>query len=206
MINIISYCPSSGGNHLRNIVALCGRFEDQWPWDWVKQQSLGLSVYYENRHPQGEVQELPGRNLREVYIDQMLANHDRDYLIHGHFGELARYRNQLLQLGPKRLLILSLEDKESRKKLLQRQDRLGQQIHPYWLDEEQIYLYRFNIYQTFFSIPSENISTVDIGEFWNPCLSKDILARLESFFDVEIDHDKAQEIHRLWYGFNFTDL
>lgn len=204
MINIISYCPSSGGNHLKNIVSLCGLFDDQWPWDWVKEQYLGISVYYENRHPQGEVQSLPGRNMREVYVNQMLSHNDRDYLIHGHFGELALYREQLLQLGPKKILILSLEDVEARKKLLQRQDRLGQQIHPYWLDEEQIYLYRPAIYQTFFSIPEDSISVIDIGEFWRSSLSTNMLEKIESFFDIKIDHEKAQEIHRLWHTFNFS--
>lgn len=206
MINIVAYCPSSGGNHLKNIISLCGKFEDQWPWDWVKEQYLGISVYYENRHPQGEVQSLPGRNLRRVYIDHMLENQDRDYLIHGHFGELALHRESLIRLGQKKLLVLSLENENSRKLLLERQNRLGQQIHPYWLDEEQIYLYRPDIYRTFLSVPAENIVTLDIGEFWNPTLDSAMLSRIETFFDVEIDHDKAQEIHQLWWNFNFVGL
>ncbi len=201
MIYIIAYPPCAGGNHLKNIVSLDGKFDDQWPWQWVRDQTVGLDVYYDKKRPmRGEVQSLPGRNLHEVFVDHILENPDRDFLIHGHFGELALYRQQLLQMPDKKVLMLTIDCASEREWLINRQTRLGQNNHPYWVNEEQIYLYRTDIYQTYFGIDS--VQSLPLTKMMSDTLEPDFFNQLNEFFDINIDTIKAQEIHKIWAELN----
>lgn len=202
-VNVIAYAPGGGGNHLRNLVALDGRFNDQWPWAWIKEQYLGHQVYSMLTQPQGTAHAMPGRNLHSVFIDHMLANPDRDYLIHGHFGELALYRDQLRCMADTRFLLISLDDADSRNLLTQRQIRLNQRSHPYWIEEEQLFLYQPYLYQRYFD--TRLTHAIALRHLWNRDLkAHDILSQISDFFGVTIDPTRAQQLHNTWCDLNFA--
>lgn len=201
MIYIIAYPPCAGGNHLKNIVGLDGRFDNQWPWDWVREQTIGLDVYYDKKRPmRGEVQSLPGRNLHEVFVEHILQTPNRDFLIHGHFGELAQYKSQLQQMPNKKVLMLTIDQAHEREWLINRQTRLGQNNHPYWVNEEQIYLYRSDMYHSYFGVDS--VGSLPLSELMSPILSSKFFSTLNEIFDTTLDKSKAQELHSIWYHLN----
>lgn len=201
MIYIIAYPPCAGGNHLKNIASLGGKFDDQWPWQWVREQTIGLDVYYNRKQPmRGEVQSLPGRNLHSVFVDHIMQTPDHDFLIHGHFGELALHRDQIRQMPNKKVLILTIDQEHEREWLIKRQNRLGQNSHPYWVNEEQIYLYRKDMYQSYFGIDA--VETLPLGALIADSLDTTFFDTLDGFFETAIDRDKAQEIHTIWTELN----
>jgi hypothetical protein len=200
-VNVIAYAPGGGGNHLRNLVALDGRFEDQWPWDWVREKYLGNQVYSPRTQPQGTAHAIPGRNLHGVFVDHIRENPGRDYVIHGHFGELALHRDKLCDLDT-RFLLITLDDAESRRLLTQRQNRLAQRSHPYWIEEEQLYLYQPLMYQQYFN--AKHTHTIPLSDFWHRDLAQhSIVQQISGFFQVTIDHEQAQQLHNIWCDLNF---
>lgn len=201
-VNIIAYPPGGGGNHLRNLCDLDGRFQDQWPWDWVTQQRVGLRPYDEPLGQPGEVHSLPGRNIHEVFVHEITANPDRDYLVQGHFGELAPHAATIRQWPQVRWLIVTIDSPEDRHLLRRRQQRL--QYHPYWLDEEQIFLYRAEMYIYFFGAVSVNIYLLPLRALWQQDLDHgSVLDTLQDAFDLEIDTETAQILHHKWCQLNF---
>lgn len=201
MIYIIAYPPCAGGNHLKNIASLGGKFDDQWPWQWVREQTIGLDVYYNRKQPmRGEVQSLPGRNLHSVFVDHIMQTEGRDFLIHGHFGELALHRDQIRQMPDKKVLILTIDQEHEREWLIKRQNRLGQNSHPYWVNEEQIYLYRQDMYRSYFGIDAA--ATLPLGALMADSLDITFFDTVDSFFETAIDREKAQEIHTIWTELN----
>lgn len=201
-INIIAYPPGGGGNHLRNLCDLDGRFQEQWPWDWVKQQRVGLRPYDIPPGPPGEVHSLPGRNIHEVFVEQITANHVGDYLLHGHFGELACHAEEIRSWPGVRWLLVTMNDPKDRGLLRQRQQRL--QYHPYWLDEEQIYLYRPEMYTHYFSAVPQNICELPLRDLWQKDItSNGVLVTLERAFDLVIDSEICQMLHSKWFNLNF---
>lgn len=200
-VNVIAYAPGGGGNHLRNLVALDGRFEDQWPWDWVREKYLGNRVYSPSTQPQGTAHAIPGRNLHGVFVDHIRDNPNRDYIIHGHFGELALQRHKLQDLDT-RFLLISLDDANSRRLLTERQRRLNQRNHPYWIEEEQPYLYQPYMYQQYFA--ARQIHVIPLEHFWHRDLSTHgIVEQIKDFFAVNIDAAQAQHLHSIWCDLNF---
>lgn len=201
MIYIIAYPPCAGGNHLKNIVSLSGKFDDQWPWQWVQEQTIGLAVYYDKKQPmRGEVQSLPGRNLHGVFVDHILQTPDRDFLIHGHFGELALHRDQIRQIPDKKVMMITIDQQHERDWLINRQNRLGQHNHPYWVNEEQIYLYQQDMYRSYFGI--SEVQTLPLSTLIAESLDATFFDTLDGFFESIIDRSKAQEIHTIWTELN----
>jgi hypothetical protein len=201
-INIISYAPGGGGNHLKNLVDLGGKFCNQWPWEWVQEQYIGLKSYYEPQEFSGAVHSLPGRNIHEVFIEQIQQQQDREYLLHGHFGEIAPYADIIRTWGKVRWLILTIDDAIDRDLLRARQQRLG--YHPYWLDEEQIFLYRSKMYQYYFNANIEQIHLLPLHDLWNRnMVNSDSIKIIESAVGVEIDRNSAEILHNKWCDLNF---
>ena len=201
-IHIISYPPGGGGNHLKNLCCLNGRFKDQWPWAWVKEQSVGLRPYYQPAGPQGEVHSLPGRNIHEVFVQHISDNLTGDYLLHGHFGELAAYAADIRQWAHVRWLVETMDDQLDRDNLRARQQRL--QYHPYWLDEEMIYLYRPEMYTKYFGADPDHITCISVSQVWDRDLVISGMARnLAVAFGVQLPMPQAQDLHDRWCELNF---
>jgi hypothetical protein len=201
-INIIAYPPGGGGNHLRNLCDLDGRFQDQWPWPWVREQHVGLAPYDCPQRQPGTVHSLPGRNIHEVFVQHINQCLDGDYLLQGHFGELALHAHAIRTWPDTRWLVLTMDHQQDRQWLRQRQRRLG--YHPYWLDEEQIFLYRPDMYIHFFGAKKNNINTIAVHQLWQRDITASkTLEGIEKAFSVGIDPDMAQALHHKWCDLNF---
>ena len=198
MLTIVCYPPGAGGNHFKNILCLDQSFANSKDLDIIK-------VYYKNKEEEiGEVPAIPGRNVHEYFIDQLCSDVDRDYILQCHFGEIAVYRDRIINLD-KKLIILTIDQSNDRRMLEKRQNQLGQNIHPYWLDEELLLLYQPLMYTIYFGIPESNIMTIPINHFWNPDLdTHSIVDRTNDFLGKKIPKDQAQKLHDRWQEINYN--
>jgi hypothetical protein len=192
---IVSYCPAAGGNHLKNILSLSSTFANRLEMD--------LSVYDCADQTSGTVHSIRGRNVQDIFIDRMQAHPDQCWLLSGHFGELAPVKSALSTVD-KKFIIVTIDNSVDRRLLANRQQRLGQQCHPYWLEEEQQYLYQPSMYQTYFDVPAENIATVSLYDLWHPTLCNGgVINKINDFLKINIDPDSAQNLQQKWWQGNF---
>jgi hypothetical protein len=192
---IVAYCPSAGGNHLKNILSLSSAFANQ--------EEMDLTVYDRADQTSGTVHSVNGRNVQDVFIDRMTQQPDQCWLLSGHFGELALVRNRLLSVDRK-FLIVTIDTVMDRRLLERRQQRLGQQCHPYWLEEEQLYLYQPIMYQTYFGVDPANIATVSLYDLWHPTLKDHaVITKINEFLNIDIDAERAQNLQQKWWHSNF---
>jgi hypothetical protein len=192
---IIAYPPSGGGNHLKNMLCLDASFANSSDLD-------------RNRYTRGEreVHSTPGRNMQEYRIDQA-ESAEQDYILHGHFGELAPWRNRINAIEDKKWILITIDTNRDRYLLANRQQRLGQWGHEYYLNEEQFYLYQPEFYQTYFTGRSENIYTIALNDFWHHDLQQyEIIKRLNSFLNKNVDQSQAQFLHNHWHKNNQIDF
>lgn len=193
---IVAYCPSAGGNHLKNILSLSPTFANQAEMD--------LSVYDRADQTSGAVHSVNGRNVQDIFIDRMQAHPDQCWLLSGHFGELAPVRSALSEVD-KKFIIVTIDNSVDRRLLTNRQQRMGQQCHPYWLDEEQPYLYQPKMYQTYFDVDSANIATISLYDLWHPTLCNHaVINKLNDFLNINIDLESAQNLQQKWWQGNFN--
>lgn len=187
---------------MKNLIDLSGRFNDQWPWPWVKQQHVGLTPYDDPPGMPGEVHALPGRNIHDVFIEHICKNAEKSYLLHGHFGELASHAAKIRSWNAVRWLLLSIDSEQDRAILRSRQHRLV--YHPYWLDEEQLFLYEPSMYVHYFNACPANICVLPLNKFWNRDLdASQTLDILDQWYQVRIDRDRAKLLHDKWHKLNF---
>jgi hypothetical protein len=192
---IVAYCPSAGGNHLKNILSLSSSFANQ--------KEMDLTVYDRADQTSGAVHSINGRNVQDIFIDRMLDRPDQCWLLSGHFGELALVRESLVHVD-KKFLIITLDQSIDRQLLERRQQRLGQQCHPYWLEEEQLYLYQPEMYRTYFNVDSANIATISLYDLWHPTLCDHaVLTKINQFLNIDIDVESAQNLQQKWWNSNF---
>ena len=192
---IVAYCPAAGGNHLKNILSLSSSFANYAEMD--------LTVYDRADHTSGAVHSINGRNVQDVFIDRMLDQPNQCWLLSGHFGELASVRNQLLTVD-KKFLIVTINNVLDLRLIELRQRRLGQQCHPYWLEEEQLYLYQSLMYQTYFNVDPANIATVSLYDLWHPTLQDGtVITKINQWLDINIELDTAQDLQKKWWHSNF---
>lgn len=200
-IYIIAYPPGGGGNHAKNIVELSERFKPHWPWDWVAEQTVGLAPYDKPLGVPGEVHSLPGRNLHAVFFDHIMQVENQIFLLHGHFGELALYREYFRSWPNTRWLIISIDQQIDRDLLRKRQNRL--QYHPYWLDEEQYFMYQPELYQLYFNTEPDQIYQLPLNQFWHrDLLQSGTINFLEAVFETNITPWQAQSLHTKWIKLN----
>jgi len=192
----VAYCPAAGGNHLKNILSLSSTFANRGEMD--------LTVYDRADQTSGAVHSIDGRNVQDVFIERMLQHPDQCWLLSGHFGELAPVR-QSLSTVDRKFLIITMNQSIDRRLLERRQHRLGQQCHPYWLEEEQLYLYQPDIYQTYFGVDSTDIATISLYDLWHPTLKDhSVISHINAFLNINIDQDSAQNLQKKWWNSNFA--
>ena len=90
---IIAYPPSGGGNHLKNLLCLSGAFANSG--------DLNLEPYNTGNR---EVHSTPGRNMNEYRMADALFS-TGDFILHGHFGELAPFRSEINNIEQKKFVI-----------------------------------------------------------------------------------------------------
>lgn len=189
---VIAYPPSGGGNHLKNILCLDTSFGNS--------SDLNTEVYASGDR---EVHSTAGRNVSAERVSAAANDPHSMHIIHGHFGELATQRDQINAIIDKKFVVISIDTDRDRYLLNERQHRLGQFGHDYYLNEEQPYLYQSYFYQTYFTGLAENIYTIALNDFWHPDLQRyEIIDRLNSFLNKNVDFDKAQALHRQWHKNN----
>ena len=185
---IIAYPPSGGGNHLKNILCLDP--------DFANSNDLNRDRYVQGDR---EVHSTLGRNLHDQRIAEA-ESATRDYILHGHFGELALWRNRINAISNKRWIVLSIDTTRDKNLLNSRQHQLGQFGHEYYLTEEQPYLYHADIYRTYFTSTPENVYTIALNDFWHGDLGHyKIIEQLNNFLNKNVDITQAQVLHRYWH-------
>jgi hypothetical protein len=188
---IIAYPPSGGGNHLKNMLCLDNSF--------VNSADLNIDIYVNGER---EVHSTDGRNMQEFRM-QAAETASGDYILHGHFGELAPWRNRINAIGDKKWILISFDTNRDRALLNERQRRLGQWGHEYYLNEEQPYLYQPEFYQSYFTGQAEHIYNIAIDNLWNPSLEQSrIIQQLNVFLNKNIDQAQAQFLHSHWHTNN----
>ena len=188
---IIAYPPSGGGNHLKNLLCLSGAFANS--------NDLNLEPYETGNR---EVHSTSGRNMNEYRMSAALAS-SGDFILHGHFGELAPYRKTINSIQNKRFVIVTIDAPQDRRLLQNRQSRLGQQSHEYYLHEEQYFLYQSAMYSTYFTGEESAIFSFPLTELWHPVINYTTAwDRLNSFLGINIDLAQAQQLHDQWRANN----
>lgn len=192
----ILYAPGAGGNHLKNLLCLSEAYANS--------HELDQSVYDAQDRCPGEVWCVGGRNLQPMFFDRMHHDASSRSILIAHFGELAQHQHAITTAPQPQLVIITLPPDHSRRQLQHRQQRLGQNIHPYWLDEELPWCYTTRMYQTYFEIPEHDCIELDLGDFWQPdfCTSP-ALDRLEMFLRITVPRDQAHTLHHKWMCSNF---
>jgi hypothetical protein len=191
---IISYIPGAGGNHLKNLMCTYSGFANS--------NELNVDVYNEQTQPPGTAHSVPGRNLHDQVIDRAVNSPDQHWLMLGHFGELALWREQINSISNKKWILITLNTQLDRNLLETRHERLQQHIHPYWLNEEQLYLYQPAIYHSYFPGHTDNVLTISLKEFWNPKVDT-VIGKINKFLDIDIPVEPVQQLHDLWWKYNF---
>jgi len=193
---IVAYPPGAGGNHIKNLLCTYPGFGNSG--------DLNTKVYIEDTQPPGTVHSKPGRNVTTDLFETVEANPEKCYIIHGHFGELAPFRQQINRIS-KKFILIAFDNKIDQQLLDYRQGRLGHRQHPYYIEEEQPFLYRTELYTTYFTANTEDICVIPLYEIWHPDLNQHkIVERLNIFLNINMDHNQAQSIHDLWWKNNFN--
>lgn len=190
---VIAYPPSGGGNHLKNLLCLAGTYENS--------HELNTENYTNGSR---EVHSTPGRNMNQWRIDQAKATVG-DYIIHGHFGELAPFREEIYNIVDKKIVCITIDTIRDRDLLKTRQHRLGQHNgNKYYLDEEQFYLYRPNMYQTYFGSENTPVFSYPLAELWQPKLTHShYWHQMCEFLGAVIDIEPVEFLHSKWRSNNF---
>ena len=185
---VIVYPPAGGGNHLKNMLCLDASFANS--------NDLNRQNYVKGNR---EVHSTPGRNMQEYRMNEA-ESAEQDYILHGHFGELAPWRDRINAIKDKKFVVVSISTERDQYLLDNRQRRLGQWGHEYYLREEQPYLYQTEFYQTYFTGQPENIYTIALNDVWHPDLKhSQIIQQLNSFLNKHVDVEQAQALHRQWH-------
>lgn len=193
---VIAYPPSGGGNHLKNILCLDSSFGNS--------SDLNRDVYTQGKR---EVHSTSGRNVSAERVSAAARDPHHEHIVHGHFGELATQRDQINAIVDKKFIIITIDTPRDRYLLNNRQGRLGQMSHEYYLHEEQPYLYQPHFYQTYFTGLPQNIYTIALNDFWHPNLDEyKIVQQLNTFLNKKIDQEQAQFLHTHWHTNNNIDF
>jgi hypothetical protein len=195
----VCYAPGAGGNHLKNLLCtsqevanhheLDRRYYDKWDPE---------------NHAPGEVNCVGGRNIQEIFLDRMHQEPQLCWVMPAHFGELAQHRLSLPDPATVDIIIISIQDPVSRTMLLQRQMRLGQHIHPYWLDEELLHLYQPFMYEKYFGFVASNMLCIELKDFWQrDWVNSQSFLDLKVFFSPMLVDNHCRDLHEKWWDLNF---
>jgi hypothetical protein len=197
MLALTVYVPGAGGNHLKNLLCLSSAYSNSGDLK---------SEVYENPDPQrppGEVWCLGGRNLQEIFFDRMQTSSDHAWTLAAHVGEMFQYQAQLSCVTHKKIILITVDTPEDQRLLLGRQQRLGQHLHPYWLEEELVWLYRPEFICRHFDIDHHCMISISLSEYWrSDFVTSDKFQQVKQFLNIDLDSSRADRYHRLWHKAN----
>lgn len=189
---IINYVPGAGGNHLKNLLCLSNKITNR--------ADLNPEVYDVMQEAVGTVHSSSDRNMTEQRLTEISMDAQGRYVLCGHFGELARYRSLLLDIQKKIFVTITFDQTHEQQWLADRNQRLDQNIHPYWFYEEQPFLYQKEICVDYWR--ADSVLEIPITVFWQPD-SETIIQQLNGFLDLDLDPIRAQSLHTKWWHMNF---
>ena len=193
----IVYMPGAGGNHLKNLLCLSP--------DFANHTELDVSVYDDTSRPPGEVWCVGGRNLQDIFFKRIFDNPGERSVLIAHFGELAQNRDKFLLVPDRRCVVVTMNNPAYRSVLDQRQLRLGQAIHPYWLDEELLWCYRSDMMLRYFGVQAQDCLEIDLADFWHTdMIHNGTLDRICDFVGTAVPKSAALELHHKWIKANFS--
>jgi hypothetical protein len=180
---IIAFPPASGGNHLKNIIAS----------DISKLNYTRVTVHQQ-----------PGDNLSTNQVEAALINPDDLHVLHGHFGEIMSYQNQIRDIKDKKFIIICNDNKNDHDLLSKRRKQLGYFtfIKGEYFEGEQVFLYEPFMYHHYFNIPMENIMNIPISEWFIEDISS-VISKINYFLKINLDVDAVNKLHKTWYRNNF---
>lgn len=196
---IVMYVPGAGGNHIKNMFCSSAAVANN--------HELDASLYDRwdpANHAPGEVNCVGGRNIQPIFLDRMHQSPDLCWVLPAHFGELSQYRSQLPDLSNLRVILITIQHADSRRMLMERQTRLGQHIHPYWLDEEIVHLYHTDMLVDYFGFDHDHIFSIEMRDFWQRDWVKTNQFRdLDAFSNLDLSQDRCHWLHTRWWDLNF---
>ena len=181
VVVVFPWC--AGGNHLKNILVS----------DISKLNYTGSTVH-----------QTPGSNLQASQVETALANPEDTHVLHGHFGEIMSYQNQIRDIKDKKFIVICNDNANDFKLLSDRQKKLGNfsLTHGGYYEGEQVFLYESFMYHHYFDVPMENIMNITITEFFVEDISA-VIDRINFFLNSNIDVRAAHNLHTIWYRNNF---
>lgn len=199
-LTLVVYAPGAGGNHLKNLLCLANSYANN--------DDLIPEVYEspDPDRPPGEVWCVGGRNLQDIFFDRMTTAPEKSWVLAAHVGEMFQYQTQLNLIANKKIVVIDLEDQQCRRRLDQRQVRLGQCIHPYWLDEELVWMYRSETLAKIFHSHAAQYMQISIKNFWSKhFVNSPEFDQLAAFLNVSVDRVRANRYHDIWHSANCFD-
>jgi len=184
----IVFPPGGGGNHLRNIISSGYTTDDH------------LAKLY-NGHK--TVHSTVGSNLQHTQIENATLHQDQVHLLHGHFGEIMSFQQQVRNIANKKFVIVSPDTIDDRKLLNIRRKTLGHCTNTdgNYFDSEQVFLYEPFMYYWYFQTPMKNIMNISILEWFTRDIDN-VLDRLSYFLDLKLDKEQVNSIHLNWIKAN----
>ena len=179
---IIAFPPGSGGNHLKNIL---------------------VSDISKLNYTDSIVHQTPGSNLQASQVETALANPEAIHVLHGHFGEIMSYQNQIRDIKDKKFIVICNDNADDFKLLLDRQKKLKfpSLIRGGYYEGEQVFLYEPFMYHHYFDVPMKNIMNIPIKEFFVKDISS-VIDRINFFLTSNIDVHAVNNLHAIWYRNN----
>ena len=184
----VVFPPGGGGNHLRNIIVSCYKDTD-------------ISKLYKTH--KNTVHAIIGRNLQYNQIEHAGRDQDQMHILHGHFGEVLSFQQQVRSIVDKKFIILSPDTPDDRKLLNARRRRLGHAnvIDGDYFDSEQVFLYEPFMYHWYFQVPMDDIMNISISE-WFVADIDSVLDRISYFLKLPMDKEQISNLHATWMEAN----
>jgi hypothetical protein len=197
-LTLVVYPPGAGGNHLKNLLCLSSYYANSG--------DLDPAVYLSPAKTRavGEVWCVGGRNLQDIFFQRMTDNPTSNWVLPAHFGEMIQFRDQINQQHHKKIIVLTIENQATRRELESRQTRLGQHIHPYWLDEELVGIYQPETLSKVFKNHTDQYISLGLDKFWaENFVTGGEFNRVQSWLNIDLSIDTAEQFHALWRRANF---
>ena len=185
----VVFPPGAGGNHLKNIVVSCYSGTDHFG----KIYGTHLAIAHAR----------VGCNLHHNQLENALAYQDRVHVVHGHFGEIMSFQNQIRDIPDKKFIILSPDTPEDSAMLNKRRLAVGQTqlVDGDYFDGEQVFLYEPFMYHWYFQTPMNNIMNISISDWFTTDIDP-VLDKLSYFLGCTVDKEKINSIHKDWIKAN----
>jgi hypothetical protein len=180
---IIPFPPGAGGNHLKNIIV----------------SDLNKLIYFGPT-----VHQQPGNNLQVSQVEAALASPQNMHILHGHFGEIMSYQNQIRDIQDKKFIIICNDNSTDHQLLQQRQQQLGYftlKTGEYF-QGEQVFLYEPFMYHHYFNVPMKNIMNIPISEWFVEDITP-VIDKINYFLKINLNVEAVNKLHKTWYGRNF---